>query len=467
MPLALALLAGFAVRLWAMQWPPFPIDMNDWIAWGERVLAVGPSRFYSDAIFADYAPGYFYVMWLTAAIKNAVLPGAGNGAYYFLYRLPPMISDLLTGALIFNIVAQVRATALKADRDDVAVPTLAAALYVFNPAIIFNSATWGQIDATFTLGMVLALVLLLRGRPELAVASYVIAFMIKPQAISLAPVIGIVLLLRYTPRRWLSSAAVGIALAYVIAAPFLGLNAFGGLIRLLSKSVATYPCTSLFSYNLWGIVGFWKDDTVRLGAPLVPCRVQMQPTAANAGWSLDTLLTLRSIGTLLYIIGIVYGVIVLVWRLRRSRRDDLTVFFFAVYFTFLPVMVLTRMHERYLYPVLPMLLIFAFVYATYPRTPNRSGVAAYLRNVPFGSYVLLSILHLFNLFQVYVYYQNFDTGVPRSNTLYWLINDNAKLWSGLTLLLFAGVTLNALRWLDDRIVRGPAALAGMDRELAG
>ena len=230
--LVLLLAAGFGIRLVVMRWPPFPIDMNDWIAWGERVLVVGPPNFYAPNIFSDYAPGYVYVMGLTAAIKNGLFPRAGVGTYHFLYRLTPILCDLATAVLIYRVLAREetaeRATEAPRSPWHVAAPLalLGAGAHLFSPALIFNSAIWGQIDATFTLAMLLSVVLVLRDRPVWAVVSYVIAFMIKPQAISLAPVLGIALLMRYPPRRWLAAGAVGLALGYLISAPFLGLNAY-------------------------------------------------------------------------------------------------------------------------------------------------------------------------------------------------------------------------------------------------
>src|SRR5437870_11273979 len=41
--LALLLIAGFLVRVWATRWKPFPIDMNDWIAWASACVRSGPA----------------------------------------------------------------------------------------------------------------------------------------------------------------------------------------------------------------------------------------------------------------------------------------------------------------------------------------------------------------------------------------------------------------------------------------
>ncbi len=450
--LGLILIVGLAARFWAMRWPPFPIDMNDWIAWGEHVLRAGPGGFYTDTLFADYAPGYVYVMWLTAAIKHAFLADAGVGTYHFLYRFPPILFDLATTALIFLMIDRIYQEQASQTGEAVSQPAnvlpaaFAALCYVLTPAIIFNSAIWGQIDASFTFFMLLAVALLLRGSAEGAVASYVIAFLVKPQAISLAPVLGIVLLMRYPMKRWLTAGAIGIILAYSLLLPFFGLNAFGRLITLLSKSVETYPYTSLFTYNLWGIYGFWKDDTVPIGAGI----------------------TLRSLGTILYLGGIIYGTVLLVRRLRRTHSDALTIFFFATYFTFLPVMVLTRMHERYLYPVLPFLMIFAFVYRSEVAHEQHLHRIRNLLSVPFLLYLLVMALHTINLYYVYTYYLHYNTGgVDPSNTLFYFIERYAQLWSVLTLLIFFVIALTAPEWslprherqppLDDRLMDGEPA----------
>ncbi len=405
-----------------MQLPPFPIDMTAWIAWGERMLAVGPSRFYSDSVFSDYAPGYMYVMWLIAAIKNGLLSNVGIEAYYVLYRLPSILIDLASGVLIYDIVRRYEAQRAP-DTDTYAhlkLPLLGAACHVLNPAIIFNSAVWGQIDATFTFGMLLAVALLMRGKAEWAIVSYVVAFLIKPQAISLAPLLGLVLLLRFGPRRWVIAGTLGVGVAYLIIAPFLGWNAFVGLYNLLGKSVETYPYTSMFTYNLWGMFGFWQDDRVPLLLGL------------NA----------RYIGTLLYLIGLALGAWLCVRQLRRTDDDVFSCFLFGTYFTFLPVMVLTRMHERYVYPVLPFLLLLALIsFRKSTSEPRRAGVLRVARGVPLLLYLLMTILHTLNLYQVYIYYLNVTDGVPRTNTLFHFINDGSRLWSGVTLLIFVCVVV--------------------------
>ena len=200
--LALLLIAGFLVRVWATRWAPFPIDMNDWIAWGERMRSVGPAAFYSEGIFADYAPGYIYIFGLSAWAKHAFFESASQETYYFLHRLPPILFDLGIAALVYITVDQARkhklaqpvATTKKGKKKEKRqargrdygrlVPVLAAACFLFSPVVWFNSAAWGQLDSSFTFFMVLSVVLLLRDRPMFAVVAYVLGFFLKPQSVT-------------------------------------------------------------------------------------------------------------------------------------------------------------------------------------------------------------------------------------------------------------------------------------------
>jgi dolichyl-phosphate-mannose-protein mannosyltransferase len=429
-PLALLLLGGLLVRLWAMRWPPFETDMNSWIGWGERIRTVGPAGFYSDDIFADYAPGYVYVMWLTALVRHTLFAGVeGFEIYHFLYRLTPVLCDLVIAAVIFAFVRRAVLGSLGWTPDRALVLALGgAACYAFNPAVILNSATWGQVDSTFTLAMLVAVVLLLRGQPEWGGVAYAVSFMIKPQAAALAPLIIVLLLVRYPPRRAAPSIALGAVVGYLIILPFFGLDAPLDLVALLRRSTDVYAYTSLFTYNLWGIYGFWLNDGVPglFGLPL------------------------RTLGLMIYIVGLVYGVAAYVQQLRRGTDPAYTTFMFGAFFLTLPVMVLTRMHERYLYPALAFMLVFALL---------ALGGRALRRGEPYGARFLVAplvlfaattVLHTLNLYQVYEYYQFFNLGgVPATNEFFYNVADSARVWSVLSLLTFTTFVVLMTEWLPS------------------
>jgi Gpi18-like mannosyltransferase len=429
-PLIVVILLGLLVRFWAMRWPPFPTDMQSYIAWGERMRDVGPRGFYAEGVFADYAPGYIYVFWLTSVLQHAFDVFSVTWVH-FLYRFPPVLCDLATTALIYWFV--LRAFRERVDDPDDSAPTwaaLAAACYAFNPAVIFNSAAWGQTDSVFTLFMVLSLLLLLRGQAEWSVLSFTLAFLIKPQAVSLAPVLAVGLLMFYPAQRVARSVGLGVLLGVVALFPFFGWSMVQDFVQLLRDATDTYPHTSLYSFNLWGIYGFWQDDRV----------------AGFFG------VEARTLGFLLYAVGVIGGVVWLVASLRRTTDRAFILTMFAVYCTFLPVMVLTRMHERYFYPVLPFLLLFAALcqLKSVARDPEDRALPFVM--VPFLLYVALAVLHTMNLYAVYEFYRSFPAPVPESNRLFHRIFDSMKVWSVLTLLCFTTFVVLMPSWLP-RLVR--------------
>lgn len=441
--LSVLLVLGLAVRFWAMRWPPFPFDMTTWIAWGERLRTVGPNHFYQEGYFADYTPGYLYVVWLIAEVKHAFFASAGTGAYQILHRLPATICDLVIAVVIFRFVEQQaarRGYASGGAADGNAWPVLpatAAALWLFNPAVIFNSAVWGQVDSTFTLAALLALVFLINGRPEAAMVSYAVAFLIKPHSITIAPVLLLGLVLWFPRERILRAIGLAVLAGVVLLVPFFGVRFIPGLWDLLMDSRQQYAYTSLYSYNLWGIYGFWKDDSLSVFGPL----------------------SARGIGLALLIMGLAYGIAMLWGEMRRGADRAFTVFLFSTYFALMPVMVLTTMHERYFYPVLPLLLVFATLcYIRWAVAETARVPPPRFLLVPLVLYLAMTVLHTINLYQVYEFYIFFNSGgVPADNSLYHRIAGSAKVWSVLFVMGFWTYVVLMPFWTAGAQTEGDAA----------
>jgi len=419
------------VRFWAMRWPPFPYDMNTWIAWGERLRDVGPNDFYAEGYFANYTPGYMYVLWLIAVVKHAFFASAGLGTYYFLHRLPALICDLAIGVVIFRLMERIVARGgyqdTTADADAWPVfPGAIAALWLFNPAVILNSAVWGQVDSVSALGMLLTIVFLLDRRSEAAMATYAVTVLIKPHAIVIAPVAGLALLLWFPRAQIIRSLAIGVVVGVVLLLPFYGLRFIPDLWDLLTSSTDGFEYSSMNLYNLWGIYGFWRDDRLSLFGPI----------------------SARGFGAGLFVLGLAYG-LALLWReLKRGTDRTFTLFLFSAYFSFMPVMLLTLMRERYLYAVFPFLLVFAALCYLRDGDPRPEDAPPRFLLAPMILYLVLTLLHTMNLYQVYQFYVNFESGgVPITNTLYYRIADNAKVWSVLSLLCLTAFVVLMPSWL--------------------
>lgn len=354
--------AAALLRFLIMPYGGYPTDIGTFRAWAAALAERGPGGFYGEG-FADYLPGYMYVLWLIGELHASLR--FSDQTLLFLIKLPAAIADLAGALLIRHAAARFAGPRMA---------VLLGALYLFHPALLFVGAYWGQTDSVGAVLALGALLLFLRAHP-LAWVFGAVAFLVKPQTTLLLAVLGVALIRRVLlpPRRVPGFRArpdlvVGAALLAggtlaILSAPFrLGP---ARLVELLRNSIGVYPYGSVVAFNLWGAVqGFWRSDTIRLGG------LPLFAWGAIAG----------AIG-----MGAALGA---VWR----RPADRTVILGAAAALVAGFLLPTRMHERYLLPALPLL-------ALAPAVDRRA----------WGPYVWLSALLLLNLVYAYTrpYVQTF------------------------------------------------------------
>lgn len=306
------LLLGLVIRLVLVNIPGHNGDTSIMVGWAEYLAANGGVDFYRDA--GSIYPALLYVLWplgiwlddpqLGLALKALSIP--------FDLALATLLA-LITGRLVSARAAYG-----------------AAALYLFNPAVLLAGPIWGQVDAAGTLFFVGALVAASRERHATAGALAVVAGLFKPQfGLVLLPVIMVAVLRAVRERRAmpiLRTVVAGAGIYWLLALPF-GLDPLR-YAEELRRITMNQPMTSLLAFNPWGLlIGFDKPD----------------------GW-------LVVVGGILLVLGLAASVIPLL------RRRDLAALLavgaciaFAVYF--LP----TRAHDRYLFPAVAVLAPLAVV----------------------------------------------------------------------------------------------------------
>ena len=135
--------------------------------------------------------------------------------------------------------------------------------YALNPAVIFNSAIWGQTDSLFTLELFLGALLLFEGRIAFGWAILMVAAITKPQALIFLPLLASWKGNWDRPERPIIAAAAGLAVATVLTLPFVEPL---GLYEHYSKGAAYYAETSVNAFNLMAIIGgFRQSDSAMLG----------------------------------------------------------------------------------------------------------------------------------------------------------------------------------------------------------
>jgi len=342
----LALGAGLLVRaVIAVTVYGYGVDMGDFAAWGARMAVTGPSGFYSADVFCDYPPGYMYVLWAIAGLRNLFQLGYDSRLFWLMLKLPAILCDLAAAYLIYR-------EGRKPLGDRAAV--LMGGLYALLPATVINSAAWGQIDSILALLLALSLLNMMKGRYSWSLVLYGVAVLVKPFALVFAP-LGLAALaveVWRSPEKGKTllrvSRALGLMLVimFLIALPFLValpedliaksslaagapgfLKPLAWFTTLFTGTTSTYPHITVNAANLYVILGMNWEPLESAGLMGLFANLMMYLSYGYA-------ITLYAAGK------------------RRDRLMLVCGAFLTLLFAFAPMM-----HERYLFPAILLLIL--------------------------------------------------------------------------------------------------------------
>lgn len=290
------------IRLYGVSTPAQPYDIGTFHAWGNHLLSLGPREFFG-TIWSDYLPlpilMFGPVAWLS---------GATGMSFAYLFKL---IMAALELGLIYFLSRQRRAMA-----------PWPIYLLLLSPALIGDTAFWGQID---TLPALLGLLSLSTLSPVL----FGLSVALKPIMLLAAPVLWL-LSLKKMP--WYRFPLLASLIFLLTGVPTGGWQFFPHLWSRVMDQVHTYPYASINAWNLWSLVpqNVWVNDSTSV----------LGLSAHTLGLTLFfslAFLTLRA------------------WHLSGRKPQDayrvigtILVLFYAV---------TTRMHERHLLFGLPFLTL--------------------------------------------------------------------------------------------------------------
>lgn len=348
--LFLGMAVAFGVRMLFATGPGYIVDVQDYVVWSYKTVTHGIGTAYValDGLWAaDNPPGMVYVFDAMGRLYRAVfapdflypavagdpnlrgmtenVAALADPVHRTLLRLPFLLSDLVTGALIFVAARKFVNARLAA--------VLACAFW-FNPAVLWNGSYWGQTDALFSL-LVLAAFLLLNVRHIGAgFFVYALAALIKPQATIFAP-----LLLLYA---WRLNAWRGLARAVVLGALGAGLVLLpmvlsGGapsMVNFFLNVAGFHPVLSANAHNVWWFVRGGDVDIVDTQAIMSGVPLSFRVTS-------------------LLLFGGVY--LAVLWRAWRAALDDF--FELGAFVAFSFFMLVTEIHENHGYALLPLLAV--------------------------------------------------------------------------------------------------------------
>lgn len=335
----IALAVSLIFRLFLANFGTLDLDHGTFIAWSNSLQNDGLSDFYNG--WSDYLPGYLYVLWFLAKLNIFV------DFQTILYKLPAIISDLLTGYLIYKIAKN---QFLKTNNQSI----LYFLAYVFNPAVLSNSTLWGQVDSLTSLFAILS-IYVFKKNILLSAIFLALGTLVKPQAAFILPVFLYLFLI--DKKKIIDYFVFTLTGVFVFVLGFIPFNNIDANIYLfiterLSLSAQQYPYGSVNAFSFWGLFGFWK----------------------NEGYGM-------LMGVLLSLILSFASIFYFVKHKIANKEYQLATFMFFVTFMFL-----TRMHERHLLPVFAPLLISTM--------QNKSL---------FYPYFVLSLTYLANMYYAFVW----------------------------------------------------------------
>jgi Gpi18-like mannosyltransferase len=260
--LGLITLAGLALRLHFIADPGHIVDLHTFGQWALAAADNPWNRAY-EVTNANYPPGALIVFELIGRGYRA-LGLSDPQSLLIALKIPNILFDCLGGGVLFALASRFV---------DHRAALLSAALFDFNPAIVYDSSLWGQNDSITTVTALAAVWCLLSGRRFAAWLVLAFAILNKPPVIVLAPLFILeAVVLRDPGKRRRAGIETGLGVigallfGYLAALPFYTdpspVAVYARMIGWYQVGSSLYPFTSANAFNLYALFGdFFAPDT--------------------------------------------------------------------------------------------------------------------------------------------------------------------------------------------------------------
>ncbi len=337
----LIVLAAFLVRIGvAAANQGFPTDIACFYSWANMAYENGLGSFYTSGVFTDYPPGYVCVLYVLGFLLSVFKADYLSTASLLILKLPAILCDLATGLMIYKMARE---------RQNDSNAVVISVLYLLNPAVILNSCVWGQVDAVLCFFVVLLCRLLMKKKMILSYLAYAAGVLLKPQMLIFTPVLIYgtlenVILHDFSMQKFLRNLFGGLAAIagmIVVCIPF-GLE---NIIHLYTSTLESYPYVTVNAYNFWAFLGKnWTSQEERL-----------------------LFMSYQNWGTL----NILLAVALSAFFFFRAKKKESRYFTTAALLIISVFLFSVRMHERYLFPAMALLLL------AYAVRPLKGFLASY------------------------------------------------------------------------------------------
>ena len=136
--------AAFLLRIFFIPAPGYERDIYWFGTWMRTAVERGVSRV-SLFVWCDYPPGYLYLLktvgFLWTILTGSPIPADNTFAMRFLVKIIPTLTDIFGAYALYGIAKP---------RVSRTMSLMVLTTFAFNPALVFNSAVWGQVMSKST-----------------------------------------------------------------------------------------------------------------------------------------------------------------------------------------------------------------------------------------------------------------------------------------------------------------------------
>jgi len=352
--MAVAMLARIALAPTHAYLPGGFLDERFWTAGMHTIHTRGFLGVFSphDGVRLPQNPnvGYQWVLWLLSGIYSWTggTYQDGDARLHLLVKAPAIAADMCLMLVVYRATREVGTSARTPNSSPGGasrfgrgerLALLAAAVIALQPAVAYDSAVWAQTDGLTSMAMLGATLHIARGRPAAGWAVWALGFSIKPLPVALVPVLASHTLLRDGCRGLVR----GLTAASIIGAAIISPWVLHGDVLLVTRAFGSmvgsdYGRLSVSAWNTW-----WFADQA---ATLRP----------NDTVAIAPLLTYQLLG-----LALSAGAAGLAAGYTSTHRDLRGLLVAGAYMSFAFYMLPMSIHERYLFPVLALLLPVAVV----------------------------------------------------------------------------------------------------------
>lgn len=316
----------------------FKQDFLFLVSWADYLVDHSPITIYRDYMqlggikFVNYPPLYLYILTGLARIYHGLFVDPFfNIKFLFLIKSVTVLFEIMTAYLLYFWVER------KYDRQK---GLWAVGLYFLNPAILYVSAYYGQLDAIFAMFLLAALIAFSMDLAFWCGVALSLALLMKLQTLPFLPLFFCFPLLRGNYRMF-ALMALGLICGSILGvAPYI---AYGQLDELFQQCVLNSfkwgRFVSVGAFNLWYLHADPSTFDERIWGVLFGSDGMLNTN------SIFDLLTYKNLGLGLFgsaFLLSLYGY----WKQRDSVSGWVAAMHIALAFFMLP----TKVHERYLFP---------------------------------------------------------------------------------------------------------------------